>query len=164
MLIINYIIYQVTPSAFEVLLKYFYTDRLEALIDEVEDVKALLKQCKLFDLLDQVDAAIKKINSFKSKSFSNFNTLLNYNFSELNKPGTNITTILVETNKRWSDFGVLVQQSLPSKYRSWVDGSELPFLPNLAVSPFSDVFFKVEDEIFKCHKVNPKTKFDYFIY
>jgi hypothetical protein len=75
-------------------------------------------------------------------------------FIECTKPGTNVTTILIENYTHFIDFNILVQHSMPSGFHSWVDGSDLPFLPQFSDSYFTDIIIKIEGELFRCHKVS----------
>jgi len=56
--------HQVSALTFRTLLQYIYTGRLETQLDQVEDVIMLVKQCRMLDLLQQIDDAKKKIDSF----------------------------------------------------------------------------------------------------
>jgi len=55
---------KVNPCAFKIILQYLYTGRLETRLDLIDDVKPLVKQCKLNRLMEQIDDAVKKIESF----------------------------------------------------------------------------------------------------
>ncbi|XP_076362271.1 ankyrin repeat and BTB/POZ domain-containing protein 1-like [Tachypleus tridentatus] len=139
----------VKSSAFRAVLQYLYTGRLETPIDQIEDCIILAKQCKILELIEKIKEAMKKVKSF-----------------ECTKPGTNVTTILIEPDIDSSDlqrdFGVLAEQTLPHELCEWVGGDELPFLPNLCQSLFADLCIQVQDYHFYCHKIFFCGRSDYF--
>ena len=75
--------------------------------------------------------------------------------SESTKPGThfNVNTIQAESETHLLDLNVLFLKSVPNELHVWTDGSELPFLTDFSVPNFCDVIFKVDNKLFKCHKV-----------
>ncbi len=73
-----------------------------------------------------------------------------------------MTTILVESESHAIDFNILYLQCIPNEFHQWIGGSELPFLPNFLAHNFVDIIFKVEDKLFKCHKVFFCGRSDYF--
>jgi len=95
------------------------------------------------------------INSLRDnlKLFTNSQIIQTF-IIECTKPGTNVTTILVESESHSVDFNILYLQCIPREFHSWVGGSELPFLPDFLTFNFPDIIFKVEDRLFKCHKVS----------
>jgi len=132
--------------AFRQLLVYLYTGRLEISLNLIEDVKLVVKQCKLQRLMEQIDDSVKRVKSF-----------------ECTKPGTNVSTIQVDSETHALDFNVLYLKCIPNEYNFWIDGSELPFLScDLSSHHFFDVYFKVEDKLFKCHKAFFCGRSDYF--
>ncbi|XP_054162101.1 ankyrin repeat and BTB/POZ domain-containing protein 1-like [Oppia nitens] len=137
--------YKVNPLAFNILLLYLYTGRLECDLHLIEDVKSLVKQCKLYRLLQQIDDSVKKIHSF-----------------ECTKPGTNVSTITVESETHSHHFNILYLNCIPRDVHFWIDGSELPFLTDFSSYTFFDVYFNVENQLFKCHKVFFSGRSDYF--
>jgi hypothetical protein len=50
--------------AFRQLLVYLYTGRLEISLNLIEDVKLVVKQCKLQRLMEQIDDSVKRVKSF----------------------------------------------------------------------------------------------------
>lgn len=55
---------RVKVSAFKALMRYLYTGRLEVLLDNVDDVKILAKQCRMHDLIERIDNAYKQIKEY----------------------------------------------------------------------------------------------------
>lgn len=139
----------VTVKAFKAVLEYLYTGRLEIHFNDIEDCVVLAKQCGLQNLIDEIEEGVRKVRLF-----------------ECTKPGTHITTLLVESESHSTDlqqdFGALAEQTLPEELCNWVGGNELPFLPNLKQLPFSDLYLSVDGHKFQCHKVFFCGRSDYF--
>ncbi|XP_062595032.1 ankyrin repeat and BTB/POZ domain-containing protein 1-like [Saccostrea cucullata] len=137
----------VVPWAFRSLLQYIYTGRLETHVDSVEDCKRLARQCQLPDLIKEIEEAYKKQSSY-----------------EMQKPGVNITNILIERSEDsldlQFDLGRLADLALPRELSTFVQG-ELPFEPEYA-SFYPDICFCVEGHKFLCHKVFFCGRSDYF--
>ncbi|XP_056001125.1 ankyrin repeat and BTB/POZ domain-containing protein 1-like [Ostrea edulis] len=137
----------VFPWAFRSLLQYIYTGRLETHIDCIEDCKRLARQCQLNDLIKAIEEAYNKQSSF-----------------EMQKPGVNITNILIERSEDsfdlQFDLGRLADLALPQELSTFIQG-ELPFEPEYA-SCYPDICFCVEGHLFHCHKVFFCGRSDYF--
>jgi len=139
----------VRPTAFRAVLQYIYTGSLETHIDQVQDCIILCRQCQLPGLIKQLEDTVRKAYSF-----------------ECTKPGTNVTTILIEPDEGspdlQMDLGVLADQAVPAPYSRWVGGSELPFLSEPQDSHFVDLCIRVDCNNFFCHKVFFCGRSDYF--
>ncbi|XP_064604723.1 ankyrin repeat and BTB/POZ domain-containing protein 1-like [Liolophura sinensis] len=135
----------VLPWAFRSILQYLYTGHLEVHIKNMEDCKRLAKQCRLHELIEQMEDKVKKIASFQST-----------------KLGVNVTTLCTEPNSEELQLhlGKLADMALPTELSNWALG-ELPFEPE-AVCLFPDVCFVVEGHNFLCHKAFFCGRSDYF--
>ena len=60
----NFDVVQVQPSAFQSLMQYIYTARLETHIDSVDDCIRLAVQCRLPLLKKELEDMVKKVTSF----------------------------------------------------------------------------------------------------
>lgn len=139
----------VTPEAFKAILQYLYTGRLETQLEQADECIRLAKQCQLPLLVHQIEDTVSNTNSFACT-----------------KPGTNVTTMLLEpsigSSDLQDDFGILVEQGLPLQFCNWVRGNELPFSPSVERSFFFDLSFSVEGHNFFCHKAFVCGRSDYF--
>ncbi|KAK7102749.1 ankyrin repeat and BTB/POZ domain-containing protein 1-like [Littorina saxatilis] len=135
------------PWAFQSILQYLYTGRLETHLDFVEDCVRLARQCQLESLVSLMEDALKKTLDFQST-----------------KVGVSVTTLVVEqpptSLSLQVELGQLAEAALPPSFCSWVSG-ELPFEQQLS-QPFADVAFDVEGHRFLCHKVFVCERSDYF--
>uniref|UniRef100_A0A8C9W7P5 Ankyrin repeat and BTB/POZ domain-containing protein 1 n=1 Tax=Scleropages formosus TaxID=113540 RepID=A0A8C9W7P5_SCLFO len=70
----------INPAAFGSILQYFYTGRLDIDVSYVEDCKRLAKQCKISDLIEELESKCKQAYEFVSS-----------------KPGTCVKVLSLET-------------------------------------------------------------------
>jgi ankyrin repeat/BTB/POZ domain-containing protein 1 len=66
----------VRPSAFKSLLQYIYTARLETHMDTVDDCIRLAVQCQLPLLKEELEAMVKKVNSFGKVNLVGFEVVM----------------------------------------------------------------------------------------
>ncbi|XP_039629168.1 ankyrin repeat and BTB/POZ domain-containing protein 1 isoform X1 [Polypterus senegalus] len=136
----------VNKAAFGSILQFLYTGRLDTDVSYVEDCKRLAKQCKIEDLIEQLESKCKKVYEFVSS-----------------KPGTCVKVLTLEPQSNCQlqeDLAILADCALPAELR--VGFGELPFdrTDNFRSSP--DVCFRVEGSDFLCHKVFFCGRSDYF--
>ncbi|XP_033922255.1 ankyrin repeat and BTB/POZ domain-containing protein 1 isoform X1 [Melopsittacus undulatus] len=176
----------INPAAFGSLLQYLYTGRLDIDVEYVNDCKRLAKQCRLQDLIDDLETKCKKVYEFVSS-----------------KPGTCVKVLTIEPTgncRLQEDLALLADCALPAKLRQalvpegmyrwqmacWAcllgaDSSSGEVLPNpdsianrnvgFGELPFDstdnfnscpDVCFRVADYNFLCHKAFFCGRSDYF--
>ncbi|KAK6480602.1 ankyrin repeat and BTB/POZ domain-containing protein 1-like [Huso huso] len=136
----------INPAAFCSILQYFYTGRLDIDVEYVEDCIRLAKQCKIDDLIEELQNKCKKVYEFVSS-----------------KPGTCVKVLTLEPPNNFQlqeDLAILADCALPAELR--VGFGELPFdrTDNFTSSP--DVCFRVEGYDFLCHKAFFCGRSDYF--
>ncbi|KAL8620406.1 hypothetical protein ACOMHN_055487 [Nucella lapillus] len=137
----------IVPWAFQSILQYLYTGRMETHLDFVEDCVRLAKQCQLETLEALIENSLKKTLDFQTS-----------------KVGVRVTTLVVEQPSNsfllQAEMGQLANAASPPAFCSWVQG-ELPFDEQLA-KVFADVGFVVEGHEFLCHKAFFCERSDYF--
>ncbi|XP_072928113.1 ankyrin repeat and BTB/POZ domain-containing protein 1 isoform X4 [Hemitrygon akajei] len=136
----------INPMAFRAILQYLYTGRLDIEVENVEDFKILAKQCKLEELISEVERKCKKVYEFVSS-----------------KPGTWVKILTLEPQENCrlqDDLAMLADCALPPELR--VGFGELPFDSTDNFSSYPDLSFRVEGYIFLCHKAFFCSRSDYF--
>ncbi|XP_032892875.1 ankyrin repeat and BTB/POZ domain-containing protein 1 isoform X1 [Amblyraja radiata] len=136
----------INPMAFKAILQYFYIGRLDIEVENVEDFKILAKQCKLEDLISEVESKCKKVYEFVSS-----------------KPGTWVKVLTLEPDENCrlqDDMAMLADCALPAELK--VGFGELPFDSTDNFSNYPDLSFRVEGYIFLCHKAFFCSRSDYF--
>ncbi|XP_078517862.1 ankyrin repeat and BTB/POZ domain-containing protein 1 [Lissotriton helveticus] len=136
----------INPAAFGSILQYLYTGRLDIDVEYVEDCKRLAKQCRLQDLIDDLEDKCQKVYEFVSS-----------------KPGTCVKVLTVEpldNGRLQEDLAILADCALPAELR--VGFGELPFDSIDNFVSFPDVCFNVADYHFLCHKSFFCGRSDYF--
>ncbi|KAM9133388.1 ankyrin repeat and BTB/POZ domain-containing protein 1 isoform 3-T3 [Pangshura tecta] len=136
----------INPAAFGSLLQYLYTGRLDIDVEYVNDCKRLAKQCRLQDLIEDLEIKCKKVYEFVSS-----------------KPGTCVKVLTIEPPgncRLQEDLALLADCALPAELR--VGFGELPFDSTDNFSSCPDVCFRVTDYNFLCHKAFFCGRSDYF--
>ncbi|KAI1234469.1 hypothetical protein IHE44_0003521 [Lamprotornis superbus] len=136
----------INPAAFGALLQYLYTGRLDIDVEYVSDCKRLAKQCRLQDLIDDLETKCKKVYEFVSS-----------------KPGTCVKVLTIEPTancRLQEDLALLADCALPAELR--VGFGELPFDSTDNFNSCPDVCFRVQDYNFLCHKAFFCGRSDYF--
>ncbi|XP_078066095.1 ankyrin repeat and BTB/POZ domain-containing protein 1 isoform X5 [Mustelus asterias] len=136
----------INPMAFRAILQYFYTGRLDIEVENVEDFKILAKQCKLEELISELESKCKKVYEFVSS-----------------KPGTWVKVLTLEPGENCrlqDDLAILADCALPAELR--VGFGELPFDSTDNFNSYPDLSFRVEGYIFLCHKAFFCSRSDYF--
>nr|XP_009667658.1 PREDICTED: ankyrin repeat and BTB/POZ domain-containing protein 1 [Struthio camelus australis] len=136
----------INPAAFGSLLQYLYTGRLDIDVEYVNDCKRLAKQCRLQDLIDDLETKCKKVYEFVSS-----------------KPGTCVKVLTIEPTgncRLQEDLALLADCALPAELR--VGFGELPFDSTDNFNSCPDVCFRVADYNFLCHKAFFCGRSDYF--
>ncbi|KAJ8371899.1 hypothetical protein AAFF_G00298910 [Aldrovandia affinis] len=136
----------INSAAFGAILQYFYTGRLDIDMSYVEDCKRLAKQCKISDLIEELESKIKKVHEFVSS-----------------KPGTCVKVLTLEplSNRQLQEeMAILADCALPAELR--VGFGELPFDRTDNFPCYPDICFRVEGYDFMCHKVFFCGRSDYF--
>ncbi|XP_053932125.1 ankyrin repeat and BTB/POZ domain-containing protein 1 isoform X3 [Cuculus canorus] len=150
----------INPAAFGSLLQYLYTGRLDIDVEYVNDCKRLAKQCRLQDLIDDLETKCKKVYEFVSS-----------------KPGTCVKVLTIEPTgncRLQEDLALLADCALPAELRvgsiyttsglcgAVVGFGELPFDSTDNFNSCPDVCFRVADYNFLCHKAFFCGRSDYF--
>ncbi|XP_069722425.1 ankyrin repeat and BTB/POZ domain-containing protein 1 isoform X3 [Phaenicophaeus curvirostris] len=150
----------INPAAFGSLLQYLYTGRLDIDVEYVNDCKRLAKQCRLQDLIDDLETKCKKVYEFVSS-----------------KPGTCVKVLTIEPTgncRLQEDLALLADCALPAELRvgsiyttsghcgAMVGFGELPFDSTDNFNSCPDVCFRVADYNFLCHKAFFCGRSDYF--
>ncbi|NP_001096209.1 ankyrin repeat and BTB/POZ domain-containing protein 1 [Xenopus tropicalis] len=136
----------VNPAAFGSILQYLYTGHMDIDVEHVEDCKRLAKQCRLQDLIDDLEEKCKKVYEFVSS-----------------KPGTCVKVLSVEPSGNGhlqEDLAILADCALPAELR--VGFGELPFDSTDNFSSYPDVCFQIAGYNFLCHKSFFCGRSDYF--
>ncbi|KAK7486757.1 hypothetical protein BaRGS_00022041 [Batillaria attramentaria] len=135
------------PWAFQSILQYLYTGRLETPLDFVEDCILVARHCQLNYLISLIEDSLKKTLDFQRS-----------------KPGVRVTTLVVEPSVEslplQSELAQLADAAVPPSLSEWIQGA-LPFEPEKSQS-FTDVYFDVEGHKFMCHKAFFCERSDYF--
>ncbi|KAF7655645.1 hypothetical protein LDENG_00053080 [Lucifuga dentata] len=135
----------INPAAFGAILQYFYTGRVDIDVSLVEDCKRLAKQCKMADLIDELENKCKRVYDFVC-----------------NKPGTCVKVLTLEPQNchLQEEMALLADCALPSELRGGF--GELPFNRVDNFSTYPDICFRVESYNFLCHKAFFCGRSDYF--
>ncbi|XP_038127434.1 ankyrin repeat and BTB/POZ domain-containing protein 1 isoform X2 [Cyprinodon tularosa] len=135
----------INPAAFAAILQYFYTGRMDIDISLVEDCRRLAKQCKMADLIEELENKCKQVYEFVS-----------------NKPGTCVKVLSLEphTCQLQEEMAQLADCALPTELR--VGFGELPFNRVDLFPTYPDICFRVEGFDFLCHKAFFCGRSDYF--
>nr|XP_034962356.1 ankyrin repeat and BTB/POZ domain-containing protein 1 isoform X2 [Zootoca vivipara] len=134
----------INPAAFGSLLQYLYTGRLDIDVEYVSDCKRLAKQCRLQDLIEDLETKCKKVHEFVSS-----------------KPGTCVKVLTIEppgNSRLQEDLALLADCALPAELR--VGFGELPFDSTDNFSSCPDVCFRVAEYNFLCHKLSPDNAYE----
>lgn len=135
----------INPAAFRAMLQYFYTGRMDIDVSHVEDCKRLAKQCKMGDLIDELENKCKQVYEFVS-----------------NKPGICVKVLTLEphSGQLQEEMALLADCAPPPELR--VGFGELPFDRIDNFPSYSDICFRVEGFNFLCHKAFFCGRSDYF--
>ncbi|XP_012681951.1 ankyrin repeat and BTB/POZ domain-containing protein 1 isoform X2 [Clupea harengus] len=135
----------INPAAFAALLQYFYTGCLDIDVSYVDDLKRLAKQCKMGDLIEELEAKCKQVYDFVSS-----------------KPGTCVKVLTLDPHgcQLQDDMAQLADCALPAELR--VGFGELPFDKTDNFPSYPDICFRVEGYDFLCHKPFFCGRSDYF--
>ncbi|PVD25039.1 hypothetical protein C0Q70_15536 [Pomacea canaliculata] len=137
----------VRPWAFQSVIQYLYTGRMETSLEFAEDCIRVARQCQLPKLVSYIEDSLKKTLEFQRS-----------------KPGVQVTTLTVEpvnsSPMLKADMAQLADTAIPPSLSSWVQG-ELPFDPEVS-QLFADICFIVEGHEFMCHKAFFCMRSDYF--
>ena len=132
----------VDPDVFVKIIEYLYTGKMKILVSQCEDAIRLCKQCKLFDLREEIADSFIKADSFVES-----------------KRGVRILHVQVETSasndRLRRDLQSLARTTLPND--PW---SDLPF--ENSSEAYSDLIFRVQGSYFRCHKAMFSARSDYF--
>ncbi|XP_045911915.1 ankyrin repeat and BTB/POZ domain-containing protein 1 isoform X1 [Micropterus dolomieu] len=135
----------VNPAAFGAILQYFYTGRMDIDISLVEDSRRLAKQCKMADLIEELENKCKQVYEFV-----------------FNKPGVCVKVLSLEPNscQLQDEMAQLADCALPTELR--VGFGELPFNRVDCFPTYPDICFRVDGYNFLCHKAFFSGRSDYF--
>uniref|UniRef100_A0A3Q3XES8 Ankyrin repeat and BTB/POZ domain-containing protein 1 n=1 Tax=Mola mola TaxID=94237 RepID=A0A3Q3XES8_MOLML len=135
----------VNPAAFGALLQYIYTGRMDIDISFVEDCRRLAKQCKMADLIEELQNKCKQVYEFVS-----------------NKPGVCVKVLSLEPRscQLQEDMAQLAHCALPIQLRVGFD--ELPFNRVERFPTYPDICFRIDGYNFLCHKAFFCGRSDYF--
>ncbi|XP_029291024.1 ankyrin repeat and BTB/POZ domain-containing protein 1 [Cottoperca gobio] len=135
----------INPAAFGAILQYSYTGRMDIDISLVEDCRRLAKQCKMEDLIEELENKCKQLYEFVS-----------------NKPGICVKVLSLEPHigRLQEEMAQLADCALPIELR--VGFGELPFNRVDRFPTFPDICFRVDGFNFLCHKAFFCGRSDYF--
>lgn len=135
----------INPSAFGAILQYFYTGRMDIDISLVEDSRRLAKQCKMDDLIEDLENKCKQVYEFVS-----------------HKPGICVKVLSLEphSGQLQEEMAQLADCALPIELR--VGFGELPFNRVDRFPTYPDICFRVDGFHFLCHKAFFCGRSDYF--
>ncbi|XP_056585986.1 ankyrin repeat and BTB/POZ domain-containing protein 1 [Triplophysa dalaica] len=135
----------VNPAAFAAILQYFYTGRLDIDVNYVEDCKRLAKQCKIGELIEELEVKCKQVYEFVSS-----------------KPGTCVKVLTLDPHEFQLQDGMalLADSALPDELR--VGYGQLPFDLTDSFPSYPDICFRVDGYDFLCHKAFFCGRSDYF--
>ncbi|XP_030590569.1 ankyrin repeat and BTB/POZ domain-containing protein 1 isoform X2 [Archocentrus centrarchus] len=133
----------INPAAFGAILQYFYTGRMDIDISLVEDSRRLAKQCKMADLIEELENKCKQVYEFVS-----------------NKPGICVKVLTLEPHscQLQEEMAQLADCALPTELR--VGFGELPFNRVDHFPTYPDICFRVGGYDFLCHKLMMENVFD----
>ncbi|TRY64937.1 hypothetical protein DNTS_024624 [Danionella cerebrum] len=125
----------VNPAAFGAIMQYFYTGRLDIDVNYVEDCKRLAKQCKISELIEELEVKCKQVYEFVS-----------------NKPGTCVKVLTLDPHdfQLQDGMALLADSALPAELR--VGYGQLPFDLTDSFPSYPDICFRVGGYDFLCHK------------
>ncbi|XP_029911120.1 ankyrin repeat and BTB/POZ domain-containing protein 1 [Myripristis murdjan] len=135
----------INPAAFGAILKYFYTGRMDIDFSLVDDCRRLAKQCKMGDLIDELENKCKQLYEFVS-----------------NKPGICVKVLTLEphNSRLQEDMAQLADCALPEQLRGGF--GQLPFNKFDTFPTYPDICFRVDGYNFLCHKAFFCGRSDYF--
>uniref|UniRef100_A0A672HX88 BTB domain-containing protein n=1 Tax=Salarias fasciatus TaxID=181472 RepID=A0A672HX88_SALFA len=135
----------INSAAFGAILQYIYTGRMDIDISLVEDSRRLAKQCKMADLIEDLENKCKQVYEYVS-----------------NKPGICVKVLSLEPNsgQLQEDMAQLADCALPIELR--VGFGELPFNRVDRFPTYPDICFRVDGSDFLCHKAFFCGRSDYF--
>ncbi|CAG11294.1 unnamed protein product, partial [Tetraodon nigroviridis] len=135
----------VNPAAFRALLQYIYTGQMEIDVNLVEDSRRLAKQCKMKDLIEELDNKCKQVYEFVS-----------------NKPGVCVKVLSLKPRhcQLEEELAQLAHAALPAELA--VGFGELPFNRMDWFPTYPDICFRVDGYNFLCHKAFFCGRSDYF--
>ncbi|XP_057212078.1 ankyrin repeat and BTB/POZ domain-containing protein 1 isoform X2 [Triplophysa rosa] len=135
----------VNPAAFAAILQYFYTGRLDIDVNYVEDCKRLAKQCKIGELIEELEVKCKQVYEFVSS-----------------KPGTCVKVLTLDPHdfQLQDGMALLADSALPAELR--VGYGQLPFDLSDSFPSYPDICFRVDGYDFLCHKAFFCGRSDYF--
>ncbi|XP_031700664.1 ankyrin repeat and BTB/POZ domain-containing protein 1 [Anarrhichthys ocellatus] len=135
----------INPSAFGAILQYSYTGRMDIDISLVEDCRRLAKQCKMEDLMEELENKCKQLYEFVS-----------------NKPGICVKVLSLDPHscQLQEEMAQLADCALPTELR--VGFGELPFNRVDRFPTYPDICFRVDGFNFLCHKAFFCGRSDYF--
>jgi len=138
----------VSFPAFCNLLEWLYTGQVKVEVKNLNEFSKLVKFCKLKLLLEELQKAFDKADEFVSM-----------------KRGATITVLHLDSvlsqSEVQADLGVLATQAIPSKFRPWVGGMDLPGLPSVE-QQFVDLVFCIGEFKFFCHRPVFLARSEYF--
>ncbi|XP_047457355.1 ankyrin repeat and BTB/POZ domain-containing protein 1 [Mugil cephalus] len=135
----------INPAAFGAILQYFYTGRMDIDISLLEDSRLLAKQCKMTDLIEELENKCKQVYEFVS-----------------NKPGICVKVLSLEprSSQLQEEMAQLADCAIPTELR--VGFGELPFNSVDHFPTYPDICFRVDGYNFSCHKAFFCGRSDYF--
>ncbi|KAM4610008.1 ankyrin repeat and BTB/POZ domain-containing protein 1 [Polymixia lowei] len=135
----------INPSAFGAILQYFYTGRMDIDVSFVDDCRRLAKQCKMGDLIDELENKCKQVYEFVS-----------------HKPGICVKVLTLEPHncRLEEDMAQLAACALPAELR--VGCGQFPFDRIDDFPSFPDICFRVDGYNFLCHKAFFCGRSEYF--
>ncbi|XP_076596507.1 ankyrin repeat and BTB/POZ domain-containing protein 1 [Chaetodon auriga] len=135
----------VNPAAFGAILQYFYSGRMDIDVSLVEDSRRLAKQCKMANLIEELDNTCKQVFKFV-----------------FNKPGVCVKVLSLESHscRLQEEMAQLADCALPPELR--VGFGELPFNRVDHFPTYPDICFRVDGYDFLCHKAFFCGRSDYF--
>lgn len=135
----------INPSAFGAILQYSYTGRMDIDISLVEDCRRLAKQCKMEDLMEELENKCMQLYEFVS-----------------NKPGICVKVLSLDPHscQLQEEMAQLADCALPTELR--VGFGELPFNRVDRFPTYPDICFRVDGFNFLCHKAFFCGRSDYF--
>ncbi|XP_019744024.1 ankyrin repeat and BTB/POZ domain-containing protein 1 isoform X2 [Hippocampus comes] len=133
----------INPAAFGAVLQYLYTGRADIDVSLVDDCRRLAKQCKMTDLVEELQLKCKRVYEFVS-----------------NKPGICVKVLSLEPHscQLQEDMAQLADCALPPQLR--VGFGALPFNRVDHLHTYPDVCFRVDGYDFLCHKLTQENAFD----
>uniref|UniRef100_A0A671KMP7 Ankyrin repeat and BTB/POZ domain-containing protein 1 n=1 Tax=Sinocyclocheilus anshuiensis TaxID=1608454 RepID=A0A671KMP7_9TELE len=122
-----------------------FPGRLDIDVNYVEDCKRLAKQCKISELIEELEVKCKQVYEFVS-----------------NKPGTCVKVLTLDPHdfQLQDGMALLADSALPAELR--VGYGQLPFDLTDSFPSYPDICFRVEGYDFLCHKAFFCGRSDYF--